>query len=66
MSVNDNNNKVGIRLIAKKKKGFFNFLEGQRIYGENSFSSDDSYKLQYTSNGKLKKKTSKFILTCEY
>jgi len=66
LSVNDDSNKVGIRLLAKKKNGFFSVLEGQRIYGNNSFASDNSYKLQYASGGKLKKQTSKFNLACEY
>jgi hypothetical protein len=66
LSVNDDSNKVGIRMLAKKKNGFFNLLEGQRIYGNNSFASDNAYKLQYANGGRLKKQTSKFNLACEY
>lgn len=65
LSIHDDKNKVGVRLLAKKKNGFFSDLVGQRIYENNSFASDASYRLQYTSDGRLKKKTSNFSLVCE-
>jgi hypothetical protein len=66
LSIQDDKNKVGIRLIAKGKNGLFSELVGQRIYGNNSFASDNSYKLQYGNHGRLKKQGSKFNLSCEY
>jgi hypothetical protein len=65
LSISDDENKVGIRLLARKKNGVFSDLVGQRVYANGSFVSDNSYKLQYTSDGKLKKKTSKYNLACE-
>lgn len=65
LSINDDNNKVGIRLLSKKKDGVFTLLEGQKIYGKNSFSSDNSYNLQYTKRGRLKKNKSGFNLSCQ-
>ena len=65
LSIRDDKNKVGIRLFAKKKDGVFRELMGQKIYQNNSFSSDQNYKLKYSSIGKLKKGSSSFRLTCE-
>lgn len=65
LSINDDKNKVGIRLLAKKKDGFFSDLVGQRVYENSFFVSDNSYKLEYAKGGRLKKKPSKFNLACE-
>jgi hypothetical protein len=64
LSIHDDKNKVGIRLMAKKKNGLFSELVGQRIYEDQSFASDNSYKLQYESNGRLKQNNSKFKTGC--
>lgn len=65
LSIHDDKNKVGIRLLAKKKDGLFGELVGQEIYENNTFASDNSYKLQYATDGKLKSRNSKFKLTCD-
>lgn len=65
LSIRDDKNKVGVRLFAKKKDGVFIELIGQKIYKNNSFSSDKAYKLQYSNSGKLKKRNTSFKLTCE-
>lgn len=65
LSIHDDKNKVGIRLLAKKKDGFFVELVGQEIYENNAFASDNSYKLQYAKDGQLKSRNSKFKLICE-
>ena len=66
LSISDDKNKVGVRLTAEKKNGYFNLLEGGRIFGNNSFAPDEGYKLEYAANAKLKKQKSKFNLGCVY
>lgn len=65
LSIFDDKDKVGIRLLTTKKNGLFTLLQGIKVYGKNSFESDKSYKLQYTNSGKLKK-NSGFNLSCQY
>ncbi len=55
LTIHNDKDGIGIRLLAKKKNGVFTLLQGIRIYGNNSFESDDSYKLQYTNSGRIKR-----------
>ncbi|HLG38312.1 MAG TPA: hypothetical protein VI461_01550 [Chitinophagaceae bacterium] len=65
LSINDDSNKVGLRLLSQKKNGIFNLVEGLKIYQNNSFASDKSCELQYANNRRLKSHASKFNLSCE-
>lgn len=65
LSIQDDTNRVGIRLLAKKKDGIFVELMGQKLYGNNLFASDKSLHLRYSITGRLKGNRSKFNLVCE-
>ncbi|MFN4316152.1 MAG: hypothetical protein ACK4E0_17825 [Chitinophagaceae bacterium] len=63
-TISDDENKVGIRLISRKKNGKIRFLEGQKIFGRNNFITELPYRLKYSSGGRLKKNKSRFDLSC--
>lgn len=64
--IDDDHDRIAVRLVSKKKNGVFSSVEGLRLFDNNLFAADRSYKLQYAKNGRLKNRTSNFNLSCEY
>ncbi|MFN4312734.1 MAG: hypothetical protein ACK4E0_00480 [Chitinophagaceae bacterium] len=64
LSVSDDKNKVGVRLLSRKGGGKITHLDGQEIYGWNAFATNESYRLKYSRKGRLKKSKSRFDLSC--
>ena len=64
-SVNDTDNHADIRFVANKKDGFFNIIEGMRVYAKGEAAADQSFNVKYSRTAELKKGVSKFNHSCE-
>lgn len=64
LSIDDYQNKVGFRFVAKNRDGQFRWLEALGISADNLYAQNKLYRLKYSEDGKRKNKRTKLVLDC--
>jgi hypothetical protein len=64
LAIRDDKNKVGIRLLSKKKNGTFRHIQGLKLFELDRFAIDEHNELEYSKKGRMKNQNSQFTFRC--